>query len=190
MTDFELYFTLGREHIMDIMGMDHILFVIALCAIYQPTQWKKVLVLVTAFTIGHSLTLALVVLGWVSVSPSLIEMLIPVTILITAVTNIWTRSKDQSAQKVPLNYFFAIFFGLIHGMGFSNYLQALLGSDSEIVMQLFAFNLGLEVGQIVIVLAFMLLAFVVQGILGVSRKDWILAVSSAIGGIAITLMIN
>lgn len=189
MTDFQLYFTLGREHILDVQGYDHILFVIALCSVYQPSEWKKVLVLVTAFTIGHSLTLAMVVLDWLSVDGDLIEFLIPITILITAIGNILTRNTDFNAKRMSLNYFFAAFFGLIHGMGFSNYLKGMIGSSNSIITELFAFNLGLEFGQVLIVTAFMLLAFIFMTIIGTSRKDWILAISSAVAGIAITLIL-
>ncbi|UXP34030.1 HupE/UreJ family protein [Reichenbachiella agarivorans] len=190
MTDFELYFGLGREHIMDVTAYDHILFVIALCTIYQLSEWKKVLILVTAFTIGHSLTLALVILDWISVDSSLVEFLIPVTILVTALGNMIKRNKDFRNTSSRTNYFFALFFGLIHGLGFSNYLKALLGRDTDIIGQLFAFNVGLEVGQILIVLVFLGIAWLLTMILNVTRKDWILAISSAVAGIAITLMIE
>ncbi|MCV9389115.1 HupE/UreJ family protein [Reichenbachiella ulvae] len=190
MTDFELYFGLGREHIMDITAYDHILFVIALCTIYQVSEWKKVLILVTAFTLGHSLTLALVTLDVISVNSSIIEFLIPVTIFITAVGNIFKRNTDFHSKTSRTNYFFALFFGLIHGMGFSNYLKALLGKDSEIIGQLFAFNVGLEFGQILIVLIFMGVAAVLNFFVHVQRRDWILAVSSGVAAIALTLMIE
>lgn len=190
MTDFELYFGLGREHIMDITAYDHILFVIALCAIYQWSEWKKVLVLVTAFTIGHSLTLALVTLDILSVNSSIIEFLIPVTIFITAIGNIIKRKEDFHQKASKTNYFFALFFGLIHGMGFSNYLKALLGKDTDIIGQLLAFNLGLEFGQILIVLIFMAAAGVLNLFLNFSRRDWILAISSGVAAISLTLMIE
>jgi len=189
MTEFQLYFSLGREHILDVQGYDHILFVIALCSVFQPNEWKKVLILVTAFTIGHSLTLALVVLDLISVNADIIEFLIPVTILITAIGNILTRNTNFNTRKMSLNYFIAVFFGLIHGMGFSNYLKAILGSTDSIITELFAFNLGLEIGQVIIVTGFMLLAFIFITVFGTSRKDWILAISSAVAGIAITLML-
>lgn len=190
MSDFELYFGLGREHIMDLMAYDHILFIIALCAIYKASQWKKVLILVTAFTVGHSLTLALAALDVISVNSSLIEFLIPVTILVTAIGNIRNSGSDVGKQKMPLNYFFALFFGLIHGMGFSNYLKSLLGSEDSILTPLFAFNLGLELGQLLIVVVFFVLAFLCERLLQVTRRDWIMVISSAVGGIAITLMIE
>ena len=190
MSEFEMYFQLGREHILDIQGYDHILFVVALCALYQMHEWKKVLVLVTAFTVGHSLTLALAILNIIEVDKSLIEFLIPVTIFITAVTNISKGNQQSNDKNGYINYFFALTFGLIHGMGFSNYLKSMLGKNSDLITQLFAFNLGLELGQIIIVLVTLFLAFVVTGIMGRNRRDWNLVVSSAVAGVAVILMIE
>lgn len=190
MTDFQLFFSLGREHILDVNGYDHVLFVIALSAVFMASDWKKVLVLVTAFTIGHSVTLALVALDVFSVNAGLIEFLIPVTIFITAACNIWRREQYLSEEMSKLNYYLALFFGLIHGMGFSNYLKGLLGKETSILQELFAFNLGLELGQIIIVVAFMGIGYLTDKYLSVSRKDWILAISSAVAGVAITLMID
>lgn len=190
MSTFSLYFDLGLTHILDVNGYDHILFVIALCAVYMLGDWKKVLIIVTAFTIGHSVTLALATLDIVKINPSLIEFLIPVTIFITAITNIFRKQQSIKRQSVQLNYAFALFFGLIHGMGFSNYLRSLLGRDESIVMQLLAFNLGLEIGQIVIVLIFLALSFIIVDIMQAGRRDWKMVISSAIAGIALTLMLD
>ena len=190
MSTFSLYFKLGLTHILDIQGYDHILFVVALCALYLVRDWRKILILVTAFTVGHSVTLALATLGWVRINPDLIEFLIPVTIFITAVSNI-IRKRGAALPKVaPLNYAFALFFGLIHGLGFSNYLRSLLGRGESLVVPLLSFNLGLELGQIVIVVVFLLASSLVVGMLGASRRDWKLVVSSAIAGIALMLMIE
>lgn len=190
MSDFQLFFALGREHILDVNGYDHILFVIALATVYLSTDWKRVLILVTAFTIGHSITLALVALDVFSINSSIVEFLIPVTIFITAASNIWKREQYISSDISRLNYYFALFFGLIHGMGFSNYLKGILGNETSIITQLFAFNLGLEVGQIIIVIVFMGLGYLMNKYIKVSRRDWILAISSAVAGVAITLMID
>jgi hydrogenase/urease accessory protein HupE len=190
MSEFELYFELGREHILDIKGYDHILFVVALCAIYQISEWKKVLILVTAFTVGHSLTLALAVLDIINVNKPLIEFLIPVTIFITAVFNIIRGDRESNQQSIHLNYIFAMFFGLIHGMGFSSYLKSMLGRNSDLITQLFSFNLGLEIGQIIIVIAVLIIGFITTSIIRRSRRDWNLVVSSAVAGVAIILMIE
>ncbi|WP_343701865.1 HupE/UreJ family protein [Chitinophaga sp.] len=188
MQEFSLYFQEGWQHILDLNGYDHILFVMALCAIYLVNDWKKVLILVTAFTIGHSITLALSVLNIIRVPSALIEFLIPVTIVITAFSNVLRKS--QPAGNMQLNYFFALFFGLIHGMGFSNYLKSMLGSQTNIVQPLLAFNLGLEVGQIIIVIIVLLLAQLLVSFTTVKRRDWAMFISAAIFGIAFMMSIE
>lgn len=189
MSEFQLYFILGKDHILDYTnGYDHILFVLALCAVYIVRDWKKILILITAFTIGHSITLALATLKILSVNASLIEFLIPLTIFITAVANLFRKEPGIVTKPLETNYFFALFFGLIHGMGFSNYLRALLGKDRNIITQLFAFNVGLEFGQIIIVGIFLGVSFIALNIIGVNRRDWKMVLSSAIAGIALILM--
>jgi len=190
MSEFNLYYSLGLDHILDINGYDHILFVVVLCALYQSGDWKKVLVLVTSFTIGHSITLALATLEIIQFDSDLIEFLIPVTILFTAISNLFTKEHRVAEGKIWRNYLYAGFFGLIHGMGFSNYLRALLGKDESIILQLFAFNVGLEIGQIIIVAVFLLTSFIFVSLAGVSRRDWKTIISSAVGGIAIMLMLD
>ena len=189
MSEFQLYFTLGQEHILDYKnGYDHILFVLALCAVYLVRDWKKILILVTAFTFGHSITLALATLSIVSVNADVIEFLIPLTIFITAVSNLFKKEELRNSKGIQLNYVFALFFGLIHGLGFSNYLRALLGKDRSILSQLLAFNLGLEFGQIIVVAIFLVIAFLLVDLLTISRRDWKMVLSSAIAGIALILM--
>ncbi len=188
MSQFELYFQLGKDHILDYKnGYDHILFIVALCAVYLMRDWKKVLILVTAFTIGHSITLALSTLKIISVNQELIEFLIPVTIFITAGSNIFRRT-ELSDRTTYINYGYALFFGLIHGLGFSNYLKSILGKDSGIVSRLFAFNIGLELGQIIIVSIFLILSFILVDLFTVNRRDWKIVVSSAVAGMALLLM--
>lgn len=188
MSEFQLYFGLGRDHILDVNGFDHILFILALCILYSLREWRRVLVLVTAFTVGHSITLALSTLEIIHVKTELIEFLIPVTILITAVSNILSRGDRTADRPLNLNYLYAAFFGLIHGMGFSNYLKSILGRDHTIFTQLFAFNVGLEFGQIIVVILFLATGYVLVEVFGVNRRDWKLVISSAIGGIALILM--
>jgi hypothetical protein len=189
MGDFAIYFGLGREHILDYKnGYDHILFVLALCAVYLIRDWKKILILVTAFTIGHSITLALATLRIISVNTNWIEFLIPLTIFITAGSNLFRKEESIGQKNIQINYFFALFFGLIHGMGFSNYLRAILGKSESILSPLLAFNLGLEFGQIIVVILFLFISYILVDWLRVSRRDWKMVVSSAIAGIAIVLM--
>lgn len=188
MSEFELYFGLGKDHILDYKnGYDHILFIVALCALYLIRDWRKLLVLVTAFTIGHSITLALATLEIIRVNQNLIEFLITLTIFIAAVSNIF-RSTEISDRTTYINYGYALFFGLIHGMGFSNYLRSILGKDRSIITQLFAFNLGLEVGQIIIVGVFLFIGFILVDLFTVNRRDWKLVISSIITGMALLLM--
>lgn len=189
MNQFQAYFKLGMDHILDLKGFDHILFIIALCAIYLLRDWKKILILVTAFTIGHSITLALATLNIFTVKGSLIEFLIPVTIAVTAFFNI-LRPRPSSGSGIQANYFFALFFGLIHGLGFSNYLKSLLGRENSIWEPLLAFNLGLEVGQLIIVGIFILISSIAIGILSANRKEWALVISSVVFGMAIMMILD
>ena len=189
MQDFWLYFQLGRDHIADWRGYDHIMFVTALCLRYLISDWKKVLVLVTAFTIGHSITLALSVLNYISISTKWIEFLIPVTIVLTALSNIFQKD-FKFKTRFPLIYFFALFFGLIHGLGFSTYLKSLLGKETNIVGELLAFNLGLEFGQILIVLAVLLFSWICISGFKFSRREYLLFLSGAIFGLALLMAIQ
>lgn len=190
MENFGLYFNLGFEHIADIKGYDHILFLVSLCGIYLFKNWKKVLVLVTAFTIGHSITLALASLKIIIVNSALIELLIPITILITAISNILTKKTDFSSSLHKLKYIVALFFGLIHGLGFSNYLRSLLGVEENITGPLFAFNLGLEAGQIAIVILILTLAYIFINVLKTPRREWNLVLSGAALGISLIMTIE
>ena len=189
MNDFSLYFGLGKDHILDyVNGYDHILFVVALGAIYLVRDWKRILVLITAFTIGHSITLALATLRIISVKTNLIEFLIPLTIFITAFSNLFRNEESIPRQPIQTNYALALFFGLVHGMGFSNYLRAILGKSEHIASPLLAFNIGLEFGQIIVVLLFLAASFILVDLIGVSRRDWKMVLSSAIAGIALILV--
>lgn len=189
MHDFGLYFTLGRQHIANLNGLDHILFVAALCIRYLFTDWKKLLILITAFTIGHSLTLALSVFNIIRISSRWIEFLIPLTIIITAITNLFVK-KFVYRYKYPPIYFLALFFGLIHGLGFSNYLRSLLGRGSSIIVQLLAFNIGLEVGQLLIVLAILLLTFICVSLLKVNRREYIVFLSGGVLAVAVQMALQ
>jgi hypothetical protein len=188
MQDFSLYFQLGWQHICNWQGYDHILFVTVLCGTYLLQDWRKVLILVTAFTIGHSITLALSVLNVIHINTSLIEFLIPVTIVITSLTNI--LRKRRSVTTIRFTYMLALFFGLIHGMGFSNYLKSLLGTSTNIVSELFAFNIGLEFGQVLIVISALLISYFLIKFLKVKQRDWTFFLSSAIFGIAFIMCID
>jgi hypothetical protein len=188
METFELYLTLGMEHIADIRAFDHMLFIVALVCVYSWKQWRQWLILVTAFTVGHSLTLALATWDLVDVSVPLIEFLIPFTIAITAGYNIYKPVPPKA--NVHINYFLALFFGLIHGLGFSNYLKSLLGKETSLFQPLLAFNVGLELGQILIVLVVLLLMSVSTGIFKSSKRDTIIVLSSIVLGMSVMLLIE
>lgn len=195
LSEFLVFLRLGFEHIADIRGYDHILFIVALCAGYEPRHWKKLLILLTAFTVGHSITLALATLRIITINDALVEFLIPLTIFITGVMNIVFSSPEEGGlvegrRARGLKYFLALGFGLIHGMGFSNFLRALLGGEEGIALPLFSFNLGLELGQICIVLAVLVLTFLVVRLVRMRRHDWVLVLSGATAGIALTLMVE
>ncbi|MDZ4749104.1 MAG: HupE/UreJ family protein [Saprospiraceae bacterium] len=172
---FSVYLELGFDHISDLKGFDHILFIIALCAVFSVSDWKKILILVTAFTLGHSITLALSALQIINISPYLIELLIPVTILLTALQNFWF--KPDQHKRWNLQYFLALFFGFIHGMGFSNFFRSLLGQEADILLPLFAFNVGVEVGQLCIVACIMVADFLIVKLGKVKQQYWNVTVS-------------
>ncbi|MDZ7896931.1 MAG: HupE/UreJ family protein [Arcicella sp.] len=191
MSDFEIYLPLGFQHITDLKGYDHILFVIALCAIYRLKDWSKVIILVTAFTIGHSITLGLATLNLINYSTKLIELLIPITIVLTCILNFFHKSAEYSLDVEKPSFFrypVALAFGLIHGMGFSNYLRSLLGKEESIWQPLLAFNVGLEIGQLLIVVIILTINSLLLDILRVKKHNWNLILSGIILGIALTLI--
>ncbi|MBK7182800.1 MAG: HupE/UreJ family protein [Bacteroidetes bacterium] len=169
MNDFNLWFITGIEHIADLQGYDHILFLLALCGVYEIKQWKNVLVLITAFTIGHSITLALSVTNAFSINSAIIEFLIPITIILTASYNLYTNYKNKQ-NNPTINYGAAVFFGFIHGMGFSYLLKSLLGKTESILSPLFAFNVGLEAGQIIIVASILIISLFLTSVLKINPK--------------------
>lgn len=189
MEQFRMYLEVGFKHIADLNGIDHILFIVALSIRYQFADWKKLLILVTAFTIGHSLTLALSVLNLVTVSVKWIEFLIPVTIVIAALSNIMV-TKFAFKSRFPVIYYMALFFGLIHGLGFSNYLKSMLGKGESVLGPLLAFNVGLELGQLAIVLAILLISFIFVQLFKWNRREVLLFVSGGVFGVALQMAIE
>lgn len=175
MQNFGFYFNFGWHHIIAWNALDHLLFVLALSAIYVLGNWKQVLILVTAFTIGHSLTLALSVFNIVRVNDKWVEFLIPCTIIITAVSNFF--EKDFNPKSLRLNYFFALFFGLIHGLGFANAVRFMIVADESLGWSLFGFNIGLEAGQIAVVTLILLMSYLMINIAGLNRKWWVWSLS-------------
>lgn len=187
---FALYLRLGFHHITDLAGYDHILFVAALSIPFTVQDWRRLALLVTAFTVGHSITLALASLRLVAVSPSLVEALIPITIVATAALSWRDGIPAVAAPTPPLQasrYLLAVGFGLIHGLGFSTYLRALLGDEDSIALPLFAFNVGLEVGQLLILTTVLAIgSALVPAIL--PRRRWVQTLVGVTGGLALMLL--
>ncbi len=180
MQDFTLYFQLGIEHILTPDAMDHILFVAALCLRYQWQDWKKVVILVTAFTIGHSVTLALSALGIVQFPSAWIEFLIPLTIAATCINNLLQRNTAGTrSNHLPVIYFFALFFGLIHGLAFAGQFLSLEGKEG-LVTHLLAFNLGIEAAQLLVVLVILSLSLLVVRVIRLSNLWWLRIASAVI----------
>jgi len=216
-SEFQTYLQLGFEHIADLNGYDHILFIVALCAIYRIEEWRKVGILVTAFTIGHSLTLGLAAADVIRVSSDWVEFLIPVTILLTALYNVIvhkiedqvlpsshtaldetlvSKSTEQEAirfsKRLNWNYLFALLFGLIHGLGFSNFFRSMQmpGEESSFLKQLLAFNIGVELGQLAIVALILLLAYSGMKLLRIPQRDWNLFISGMAAGPALIMILE
>jgi hypothetical protein len=190
MDQIQFYLKLGYEHIADFAGYDHILFLVALCAVYQIKQWRKILILVTAFTIGHSITLVSVSLDIFSIPSNIIKFLIPLTIFLTALHNVISSDTTGKASKMKRNYAMALFFGLIHGMDFSNYFKALIMDPSDIVVPLLGFNIGIELGQLLVVFFIVSIAFLFLNVLKVKHREWNLFISGAAAGMSLISMVE
>ncbi|MEO1052102.1 MAG: HupE/UreJ family protein [Bacteroidota bacterium] len=190
MHPFPFYLQLGFQHISNLAGYDHILFLIALCAVYRIEQWKKILILVTAFTIGHSVTLVLASFSDLTLPTHIIKFLIPTTIFLTAIHNVISHQSTERSSKMGRNYAMALFFGLIHGMDFSNYFRALLMRDSSIVTPLLGFNIGIELGQLLVVFVIVGIAFLFLNVIKVKHREWNLFISGAAAGLSLMSMLE
>jgi hypothetical protein len=188
MNEFVFYFKIGWEHIINWSAVDHIFFIAALAAIYMLKDWKQVLILVTAFTIGHGITLILSAKNIIEVNTSLIEFLIPCTIVFTALSNLFL--KNFTPGSIRINYFLALFFGLIHGLAFAETLKMLLAKDQSFLVAWLSFSIGLELGQILVVLLILLLAQVSIGFLKLNRRYWVLLISVVVLGLALKMAIE
>ncbi len=189
MSQFWLYFRLGLEHVLDWQAYDHILFLIVLVAAYGFSSWKRIIWLVTLFTLGHTLALFLSVYEIVRVDSDWVELLIPVTIIVTALYNIFTAGRKESNKNHNLLYFTTVFFGIIHGLGFSSYFKMVAASNTDsLFLPLIEFALGIETAQIIVVLGVMILGFIIQNIFSVSRRDWILVTSAIVIGIILPIL--
>jgi len=180
MQDFKLYFGVGIDHILNWEALDHILFIAALCLRYLMKDWKKVVILVTAFTIGHSITLALSALDLVHFATRWIEFLIPITIIATAINNLAQRTNQvEHPSRLPVIYFFALFFGLIHGLAFASTLISLIGREG-ILLPLLAFNLGIETAQLLVVAIILAISFIFVQLIRLRRVWWVWGISTLV----------
>ena len=191
MSEFWIYFNTGLRHVLDINAYDHVLFLIALTIPYAFKDWKRVLLLVTLFTVGHTMSLLLSVYGFVQIKVNLVEFLIPITILITAVFHLFTAGKNSKKESISFIAIVTLFFGIIHGLGFSNYFNTILpGNSSDKLLPLLEFALGIEAAQIIVVLIVLILSYMVQTVFRFSKRDWTLVMSSFVIGVVIPMVIE
>jgi hypothetical protein len=191
MSEFWIYFENGLRHILNLFAYDHILFLIALTVPYAFKDWKRLLLLVTIFTIGHTMALLLSVFGVIIIKGNLVEFLIPITILIVAFFNLFTAGKSAKQESVSIVGFVTLFFGIIHGLGFSNYFKSILGgSPQSKLLPLSEFALGIESSQIIVVLVVLILSYIVQTVFRFSKRDWTLVMSSFVIGVVLPMIIE
>jgi hypothetical protein len=186
LNDFLFWLKIGVEHIADLKAYDHILFLLVLFIPFELSGWKSLLLLVTAFTIGHSITLITSTLKIFSFPTELVEFFIPLTILATCIQNLRKLNSD-SIKVNPMTYLIVLSFGFIHGMGFSVLLRSLLGSEESIILPLLSFNIGIELGQILILAVFYVLYYLFRRIFSLDPYNIRFFVSSAVWGIAFVM---
>ncbi|CAM3751517.1 MULTISPECIES: HupE/UreJ family protein [Flavobacterium] len=191
MSQFWIYFQIGLKHVLDINAYDHVLFLIALTVPYLFKDWKRIFLLVSLFTIGHTLALILSVYGIITIKVNLVEFLIPITILVTALYHLFTAGKTSKNDGVNLVFFITLFFGIIHGLGFSNYFKTILGgSATSKLLPLGEFALGIEAAQLVVVFVVLVISYIVQTVFRFSKRDWALVMSAFIIGVVIPMIIE
>jgi len=180
----------GVKHVLDINAYDHVLFLMVLTIPYLFKDWKRVLLLVSLFTLGHTLSLVLAAYNVVTVSGVLVEFLIPVTILIVALYNVFTAGKGAQKERVGVLFIATLFFGLIHGLGFAREFHMLLGESDNKMALLLEFALGIEIAQIIIVFIVLFVGYVIQTIFRFSKRDWIMVISAVVIGLVIPMILN
>jgi hypothetical protein len=191
MSEFWVYFQIGLQHVLDIQAYDHVLFLIALVVPFTFKDWQRILVLVSIFTLGHTAALLLSVYEIIVIKENVVEFLIPLTILLTAVYNLFTAGKSSKKESLNLVFFITLFFGIIHGLGFSNYFKTLLGGSANTkLVPLFEFALGIEVAQIAVVGVVLILAYIFQTFFRFSKRDWVLTASAFIIGVVVPMIVE
>lgn len=190
MTEFWLYFNIGLHHVLDIHAYDHVLFLLVLTVPYTFKDWKNILLLVTLFTIGHTTALVLSVYEVITVNSAAVEFLIPVTILATALYNLVISAKKSSGSgTVNFIAFTTLFFGIVHGLGFSNYFKVIIAKQDAKLLPLLEFALGIESAQLIVVLVSLLAGFVLQRFAGLQKRDWVLVTSAFVAGVVVPMII-
>lgn len=191
MSEFWFFFEKGFRHILDPYAYDHILFLVALTIPYLFKDWKKLLLLVSFFTVGHTLALLLSVYGMVIIKVNLAGILIPLTILIIAFFNLFTAGKSSKQESISLIGFITLFFGIIHGLSFASYFKSLHGGTSQSkILPLMEFSLGIEASQIIVVLIMLIISYIVQTFFRFSKRDWTLVMSSFVIGVVLPMIIQ
>ncbi|MEZ4855169.1 MAG: HupE/UreJ family protein [Gelidibacter sp.] len=180
----------GIHHVLDINAYDHILFLIVLTVPYLFKDWKRVLLLVSTFTLGHTLSLVLAVYGVISVNAKLVEFLIPVTIMVVALYNVFTAGKKAQNEKVGILFFSTLFFGLVHGLGFAREFKMFVGNANNKLITLLEFALGIEISQVIIVFVMLFLGFICQTVFRFNRRDWVMVISAIVVGLAIPMLLQ
>lgn len=191
MQEFLIYFNMGLTHVLDINAYDHILFLIALMIPYAFKDWSRVLILVSLFTLGHTLALLLSVFGVVKIQAHIVEFLIPITILVTAIFHLFTAGKSGKKESITFVAIVTVVFGLVHGLGFSNYFNTIMaGTRADKLIPLLEFALGIEAAQIIVVIAVLILAYVVQTGFRFSKRDWALVMSAFVIGVVLPMILQ
>jgi hypothetical protein len=180
----------GLNHVLDVNGYDHVLFLMVLAVPYLFKDWKRVLILVSTFTLGHTLSLVLATYGIVSVNGKLVEFLIPITIIITAIYNVFTAGKKEKGNKIGLYFFTTLFFGLVHGLGFAREFRMFAGQTENKLKLLIEFALGIELAQVIIVFVVLFIGFLGQTLFRFSRRDWVMVISSIVIGLVIPMILQ
>lgn len=190
MEQFWFYIKMGLDHVLDLSAYDHILFLAALAIPFMFKDWKKVLLLATVFTIAHCLSLALSAFDVLTVNVGLIEFLIPVTIALTALYNLWTVKKDDGGLNFKVHMISTTFFGLVHGFGFSNFFKMMMADEENKIAPLFGFATGIELSQVLILIFALLMAFVCRTLIGLKKRYFMLGASIIVLLITIPMLVN
>lgn len=191
MSDFLTNFTIGLKHLWNFNAYIDILFLLVLTVPYEFKSWKRILILISLFTAGHTLALLLSVFNVVTIKANIVDFIIPIVVLIISLFNIISAGKSGKKDSITFIAITTSIVGIFHGLGFSNYFNTIIsGKPTDKLLPLFESSLGFGIGQILVVIAALLLAYVVQTLLKFSKRDWILIVSSLVIGVLIPMIIQ